>query len=319
MDKTPHQEWQSPAKPSPSPDWTKPGAAAGSPQNGIKPASHREFKLLRQLIYREAGIFLPDTKQALLERRLTRRLKALGLSSFGAYYRMVSAKRAVAERVLMLDAITTNETQFFREPRQFEFLEKTLIPAWLADAESGGRHRRLRVWSAACSTGEEPYSLAMVLRHHLKAIDGWNVEILATDLSTEALAHAEAAVWPIEKVRDIPERFLKQFMLRGKRSQIGKIRAGRELRSMMRFERLNLHRASYPVVGPFDLIFCRNVLIYFDSQSKLGVLNRLLRSLAPDGHLFVGHAESLTSLSQRVKTVIPTVYKAADAAPRGSN
>lgn len=281
--------------------------------NGIEPVSHREFDLLRQLIYREAGISLPDTKRPLLERRLTSRLKALGLRSFGSYYRIVSSKRGHAERVSMLDAITTNETQFFREPRQFEFLEKTLIPAWLEAAASGRRHRRLRVWSAACSTGEEPYSLAMLLCHHLKAIEGWEIEILATDLSTEALARAEAAVWPIERVRDIPEHFLKQFMLRGKRRQLGKIRAGKELRSITRFERLNLHRNNYPITGVFDLIFCRNVLIYFDSRSKLGVLNRLLRSLAPDGHLFVGHAESLTSLSQQVVSVIPTVYRAAVA------
>lgn len=211
----------------------------------------------------------------------------------------------------MLNAITTNETQFFREPRQFEFLEKTLIPAWLEAAAGGRRHRRLRVWSAACSTGEEPYSLAMLLCHHLKAIEGWEIEILATDLSTDALTRAKAAVWPIERVRDIPERFLKPFMLRGKRSQLGRIRAGKELRSIVRFERLNLHRKSYPVNGVFDLIFCRNVLIYFDSRSKLGVLNRLLRSLAPDGHLFVGQAESLTSLSQEVKAVVPSVYRAA--------
>lgn len=309
------QERQSLSTASSSPARVRP--QSGHSRHRIKPVTAHEFDLLRRLIYREAGIFLPEGKKALLERRLARRVQALGLRSFGAYYRVVSSDSGLAERVSMLDLIATNETRFFREPSQFEFLQKTLVPTWREAADEGRRHRRLRVWSAACSTGEEPFSLAMVLRHHLPATAGWDVEILATDLSASALARAKAAVWPIEAIRDIPERFVKKFMLRGKRSQLGKIRASRELRSIIRFERLNLHNQNYSIDGVFDLILCRNVLIYFDARSKLGVLDRLLRVLAPDGYLFVGHAESLTDLSLRVKAVQPNIYRFSGASAKG--
>ena len=205
--------------------------------------------------------------------------------------------------------ITTNETHFFREPRQFAYLEEELVPEWKRAADAKERPRQVRVWSAACSTGEEPYSLAMVLLHHLPPGAGWQIDILATDISTRALATAQAAVWPIEKIREIPEGYLKEFMLRGKRSQLGRIKAGRLLRSVVRFQRLNLHDESYSVGGPFDLILCRNVLIYFDPKSKVAALQRLLQHLSPDGYLFVGHAESLSNLSQQVRLVAPTIYR----------
>jgi chemotaxis protein methyltransferase CheR len=264
----------------------------------------REFKLFQELVYRQAGIFLSDAKRSLLVGRLSRRLRELGIDSFGEYYRYVT-KEDAAEGVRMLDCICTNETQFFREGRQFDFVEER-VPE--LRAKTAARGRRIRVWSAACSTGEEPYSLAMMLLTHFPPDSGWQVEILASDLSTRALARAREGVWPVEKAREIPKPFLKRFMLRGTRSQDGKMKAGPEIRSAVRFERINLNDEGYAVKGPFDLVFCRNVLIYFDAQSKLRVIRNLLRHMAGGGYLFLGHSESLLGIDQAVRRVGPTVY-----------
>jgi chemotaxis protein methyltransferase CheR len=277
--------------------------AATLAEGGLRPLSESEFAAFQTLIHREAGIFLSEMKKALLVGRLGRRLRELGLTSFGAYRRLVEEDRA--ERVRMVDAICTNETHFFREPRQFEFLESRLLPGWRSSAESGKRQRVARVWSAACSTGEEPYSLAMHLLSHLP---GWEIEILATDLSTRVLDKARAGLFSIERSREIPERYLKRFMLRGVGSQEGKIKAGPEVQAVVRFQSLNLNGETYPVQGTFDAIFCRNVLIYFKPETKSRVIERLLQHLAPAGHLFLGHAESATGLTVRVRSVGLNVY-----------
>lgn len=279
----------------------------------VRPISEREFALFQDLIHRDAGIFLAPAKKALLVGRLSKRLRALGLCSFGAYYTRIVDEDDRAERVRMLDCISTNETHFFREPRQFEFLEQRVIPAW---KERGGP-RVIRVWSAGCSTGEEPYSLAMLLLHHFPPGAGRQIEIIATDISTRALARAEEATWPLEKAREIPLEYRKAFMLRGTASQEGRMKAGPEIRSLLRFDRLNLNEESYPVRGRFHLIFCRNVLIYFQPETKLRVIHRLLGALAPDGLLFLGHAESLNAVTDRVQSVIPTVYTHARPVDRG--
>ena len=268
--------------------------------------SAKEFALFRDLIHRESGIFLSEAKKALVVGRLGRRLRELGLSSLGAYYRLL-AEGDEQERMRMLDCICTNETHFFREPRQFEFLEQQVFPEWAARA-AAGRPRRIRAWSAACSTGEEPYSLAMTLLARFPPSSGWTLEILASDLSTRALDQARAGLWSVDKAREIPERYLKAFMLRGRGPQEGVMKAGPEIRSLLRFQRVNLNQDRYPVPGAFDLVFCRNVLIYFDVASKAGVVHRLLDQLAPGGYLFLGHAESLTGLSDRGRSVGPTVY-----------
>jgi len=277
----------------------------------IRPISEREFALFQALILKDVGIYLAPAKKALLVGRLTRRLRALGLASFGAYYQRIVEEDDRAERIQMLDCISTNETHFFREPRQFEFLERHVIPVW---KERGPRV--LRIWSAGCSTGEEPYSLAMMLLHHFPPGSGRQIEILATDISTRVLARAEAAVWPLEKSPEIPIAYRKAFMMRGTASQEGKMKAAPEIRALVRFERLNLNEDRYPVRGPFHLIFCRNVLIYFQMETKLKVIHRLLDVLAPDGLLFLGHAESLNAVTDRVATVVPTVY--AHARPRAA-
>jgi chemotaxis protein methyltransferase CheR len=262
----------------------------------------KEFRLFQSLVYREAGISLSDQKRALLVGRVGPRLRALSLTSFGAYYDRVTTDRD--ELVRMLDSVCTNETHFFREPKQFEFLENELIPSWRAAAEAGRRRREVRVWSAGCSTGEEPYSIAMSLLAHLP---DWKIEIVATDLSTKVLARANSGIWPMERVAHVPVHYRKAFLLRGSGAQEGNIAARDELRALIRFGRVNLHHDSYPVAGRFDAVFCRNVLIYFDAETKRRIIHRLLDRLEPQGHLFLGHSESLNGF-ERVRTAGPTVY-----------
>jgi chemotaxis protein methyltransferase CheR len=273
----------------------------------VRPLSDREFRLLQEVIYREAGIHLGDSKKALMNGRLIRRLRALGCATFTAYSERLQTD--AAERVVMLDCIATNETLFFREPKQFEFLQSTVLPRWRSLGDAGVIPKRVRAWSTACSTGEEPYTMAMVLGTHFPAEGGWSVEILASDLSTRALDAAREAVWPIERSGDIPEPFRKAWMLRGLRSEAGRMRASRELQALIEFRRINLNDDDYGVRGTFDLIFCRNVLIYFDRVSKAGVMHRLTRHLAPEGLLLLGHAESLTGINHGLKHAGPTIYR----------
>jgi chemotaxis protein methyltransferase CheR len=271
----------------------------------------RDFVRFQTLIHREAGIWLAPVKKALLVGRLARRLRELGLDSYGDYYERVEAEEA--ERIRMLDAICTNETHFFREPRHFEFLAERVFPAWRDEADAGKRARRVRVWSAACSTGEEPYTIAMMLLGAFPS--GWELEVLGSDLSTKVLARAAAGIWPLEKSSEIPEEHLKAFMLRGFGAQEGLMKAGPEIRSIVRFERVNLVTNAWPGGPPFDLVFCRNVLIYFERQAKISVVERLVDRLDPRGYLFLGHAESLGGFTTKARAVLPTVYQPVSQQP----
>ena len=266
------------------------------------PLTTRDFRRFQALVQSEAGIFLSDQKRALLVGRLAPRLRALELATFAAYYERVWSDRE--ELVRMIDAICTNETHFFREPKQFAFLEQQVLPALRADAEAGHRAKRIRVWSAGCSTGEEPFSIAMSLAWHLP---DWSAEIIASDLSTKVLERAASGIWPLERAEEIPPHYRKTFMLRGRAAQEGKIAARPELASMIRFARINLIDEYPPSLGRFDLVFCRNVLIYFDAPSKTRVIQRLLDRLDPAGYLFLGHSESLNHLD-RVRAAGPTIY-----------
>ncbi len=265
-----------------------------------------EFRLLRRLVHDEAGIFLSDAKRPLLAGRLARRLRALGLPSYMALYRLAASD--AAERQRLLEAVTTHETRFFREPRQFEFLEAEAAPRWRAEAAAGRRPRRLRAWSAGCSTGEEAYSLAMLLGTCLPAAAGWTVEVLATDLSNPALERARQAVWPLAKAGEIPPRHLRAWMRRGVRGRAGSMAASPALKSLVRFERANLNDERPGVEGPFDLVLCRNVLIYFRPDRRRLVVERLLDRLAPGGYVLLGHAESLAEMADRVRSVGPMIY-----------
>jgi len=273
-----------------------------------EPASltEQEFTLFQRLILREAGIYLSEAKRALLVGRLIRRVRELELPTFGAYYARIAGGDA-QELVRLLDAIATNETHFFREPKQFELLEGRVCSEWLVEAAAGRRARRVRVWSAACSTGEEPYSIAMVLLDRLG--EDWDVEIVASDLSTKVLDRAAQAVFPMGRADEIPEHYRRRYMLRGIGPEEGNCRAGKAARTPVRFERINLNDDEYPVTGMFDAIFCRNVLIYFDPPSRVRVIERLTRRLVPGGYLFLGHAESAARTATDLRPVMPAVYQ----------
>lgn len=279
-------------------------------QDSLKPALFAKFQ---RLIYSESGIWLGEHKQALLTGRLARRLRLLGLESMAEYLQLVTQPDQQQERAVMIDCITTNQTHFFREPRHFDFLAQQVFPQWKASASSGGRPKTLRAWSAACSSGEEPYSLAMLLLKHFPAELGWNIEVLATDICTRVLEKARAALYPIENAKEIPTEFLRNYMLKGRGEQRELMKVSPEVHRIVRFARVNLHSDSYPVTGLFDMIFCRNVLIYFDQRSKEKVIAGILQHLAPSGMLFVGHSEHMGSIVPGLKPIAPTVYSLAPA------
>jgi chemotaxis protein methyltransferase CheR len=274
--------------------------------------SEREFLLLRNFVHKEAGIWLSQPKIALLAGRLAKRLRYHGLKSFKQYYDLVL--HSPEERIQMLNVLSTNETHFFREPQHFELLKSVIFPRWAEEAAAGRRARKIRVLSAGCSTGQEPYSLAMVLLDRFPAAAGWEIEIIATDLSTRALEIAQTGIWPAAKAAEIPPAYLKAFMLKGFADQAGKMKAGPEIRSVIKFSRMNLNESAYPLTGKFEMIFCRNVLIYFDQPGRERVVRRLANFLSPDGYLFLGHAESLHAMSDRLRSIIPTVYVGKDDA-----
>jgi chemotaxis protein methyltransferase CheR len=292
-----------------------PAPSPGPP--GVRPITRREFQSLQRIIHREAGIHLGDGKLALVAGRLAPRLRALGLLTYGEYHDRVVADPG-GEMVRMLDAISTNETEFFREPNHFELLERAIGAEWEADAAAGRRQRVIRAWSAACSTGEEPYTLAMVLLGMFPPGSGWTVQVVGSDLSTKVLDRARKAIWPIRKAQAIPPHYRREFMLKGSGPQKDLMKAGPALREVVTVHHLNLAQEPYPAMGEFDLIFCRNVLIYFDPEGRARVVGRLLRYLKPTGYLFLGHSEGLTGAGHPLRSVAPSVYTPAERPENGS-
>ena len=283
---------------------------AGAQWPACEPTA-RDFRRLTSAVYDISGIALNETKLALVTHRVSPRVRALGFTTFAEYVDYACAPENGPEMVHLLDLLTTNETQFFREPQHFQFLHNKVLPSWRDAAEAGRRSRTIRVWSAACSTGQEPYSLAMQLLSECPPEQGWRIDIVATDLSTRALDVARQGEWPIDRASQIPEPFRQAFMLRGVGDRVGRMRATRELRESVQFDRLNLNDEDYHLKGPFDLIFCRNVLIYFSADGRARVVDRLTKYLAPGGLLFVGHAESLHAHRGDLRAVSPTIYERA--------
>jgi chemotaxis protein methyltransferase CheR len=262
-----------------------------------------EFRALQGVVYQHTGIHMTDQKRELLTARLVRRVRTLGLDRFAEYVTLVERHRA--ERDEMIDRIVTNETRFFREPAQFEFLEKIVLPRWRSEATARTRHRHVRLWSAGCSTGQEPYSLAMTL---MSGLPEWTIEIVASDISHRALRQAAEGAWPIKSAGEIPQEYLRKFMLRGVRTQEGFMRAGDAIRTVVRFRRINLNESLPADLGVFDAILCRNVLIYFDGATRARAVGRMLEHLSEDGHLFLGHSESLLNSGHPLRPVAPSVY-----------
>lgn len=259
------------------------------------------FARVRELVYQHAGIALGDNKRQLCQTRLVRRLRALDLTDFDSYLALLEDPTS-DEHGQLVNAITTNVTAFFREPHHF-----TWLAGHLSRLARDERRQRLRVWSAGCSSGEEAWSLAMVVDEgHLPA--RWDVKILASDIDTQILAAAEEGVYSEQRVEAVSERRRKCYFLRGRGDQRGQWRVGQRLRELVRFRRLNLFDA-WPMQQPFDLIVCRNVMIYFDHDARSRLVGRYARALAPGGHLVLGHSESLMHEGHGLVPVEKTIYR----------
>lgn len=262
------------------------------------------FNEFAQLIYSMAGISLKTGKEALVSARLSKRMRALNIASHQEYLRYLKQDSSKEELIHLLDVISTNVTHFFREKPHFDFIG-TEFERWLRSGQ-----RRFRFWSAASSSGEEPYSLGMTL---LEAMSGYDVDcrILATDISTRILQQAQAGLYSSEKVKNIPQALRSHHLSAERNEQSGLYRVNNTLRSMVVFKRLNLSQPPFPMQGPMDAVFCRNVMIYFDNPVRKRLLDEIYRMLKPGGYLFVGHAESLTGMVSSFKTVVPSIYKKA--------
>jgi len=276
--------------------------AAAVPWALIPPLRPHEFRRLRELLYETCGIRLRAGKEELVRSRLGRRVADTSARSFAAYLDRVehqAAQRQFAELGALVDALTTNQTAFFREPAHFEFFRAKVLPGMVHGP------RPIRVWSAGCSTGEEPFTIAVLMREHLPPDRFAGARILATDVSSRVLARARSATYGARAVTAIPATLRRRML--DVSSSGDRFVVREELRAMVRFARLNLIR-EWPLRGPFDAIFCRNVMIYFDAGMRQRLVERFWHMLAPGGHLFVGHSESLGTLTHGFRYVQPAVY-----------
>jgi chemotaxis protein methyltransferase CheR len=269
--------------------------------------SQKAFKTIQELISHEAGIKLSDFKKAFLISRLTPRLKALGCAGFHDYLEILTNPAAQAHELgQLINRITTNETRFFREKHHFDFLVRSYLPARF---ESGSSPRKFSIWSAGCATGEEAYSLAMVLADLARDRPFFSYSIWATDIDQEALGRARQGIFPDRAARSIPDPFLKNYCLKGAGERAGLIKIRPSLRKAVAFDYFNLNRPTSVPRGPFEAIFCRNVLIYFQPPVRDKVVRFFHRHLRPAGLLFLGHSENLWDMKDAFKPLGKTMYQ----------
>lgn len=271
----------------------------------------REFDQIRRLAYDQFGLELRPGKESLVSARLSKIIRALRFKSFQQYYDFLLADKSGEALTAMIDALTTNHTSFFREQGHFDFLKNNILPALKLRA-------RISVWSAACSTGEEPYSIAVLLAQSLAPHELSKVRILATDISTRVLRIAEAGEYPPERFPEPVKQQLRPYLTRSEKKPDNTFVVKREVRDLVEFRRQNLMQ-SFGHLGSFPLIFCRNVMIYFDSITQQGLVRRLANALEPGGYLFIGHAESLNRIEHSLEYIQPAIYRkhAAGAVPKG--
>ncbi len=272
---------------------------------GLLSISDDEFKEFQQLIYKAAGIHLPPTKKMLVVSRLSKRVRHHELDSLQAYYCLLTDNNHPEEFQIMVDLLTTNETYFFREPDHFTYLKQQLLPNY-------PREQPFQAWSAACSSGEEAYTTAMILMDVLGANRAWSV--LGTDISARMLHLARSGVYPLNATSHIPKECLSRYCLKGVRSQAGTFCIEKKLRERVKFQQCNLNAPNYPRLPNFDLILLRNVLIYFDLPTKRQLIHKIIAQLKSGGYLFIGHAENLSSLTTpeinaQLHNVAPTIYR----------
>ncbi len=266
--------------------------------------SDTEFQKLSNFIYTRYGIKMPPAKKIMLQSRLQKRLKALKIYSFKEYVNYVFSKEGEEEVVHMMDVVSTNKTDFFREPTHFDYLKQTVLPEYIQK-----NIRNLKVWSAGCSSGQEVYTLAIVISEFLEKNPGFDFHILGTDISTQVLKKAYAAIYSEQDVAMIPLETKRKYMLKSKDPNKKLIRITKALRNKTSYMRLNFMDEHYTVNEKQDIIFCRNVLIYFDRATQEKVINRLCRHLKPDGYFFLGHSESITNIDVPLTQVKPTVFR----------
>ncbi len=268
--------------------------------------SDKDFSRLSSYIERELGIKMPPTKRVMLESRLFRRLRLHNMTNFSAYVDWVfSDEGSRSELIHMIDAVTTNKTDFFREADHFDYLLNVLLPKW-TPRSSGDP---FRVWSAGCSTGEEPYTLAMVLEERRQVAESFRWTLIASDISSKVLEKAIEAVYEEEKVAPVPMDFKRRYLLRSKDRSKAIVRVRPELRSKISFQRLNLMDENFGFKESFDVIFCRNVIIYFDRSTQERLIRKFYAHLRLGGYLFLGHSETLTGMNVPFRSVAPTVYR----------
>lgn len=267
--------------------------------------SNRDFARLSKFIYQYSGIKMPSTKHTMLEGRLRRRLRSTGLHSFDAYCSYLFDEGGLeSELVHLVNVVTTNKTDFFREPKHFDYMRDHALPSLVAKGT-----RSIRTWSSACSTGAEPYTMAMVLDTFLQNHRETSFSVLATDLSTDVLEKARMGIYPSELVEPVPEQLRHRYILEAANAMRHDVRMAPSLRSKIGFGRLNLMDERYSVGEKMHIIFCRNVLIYFDKETQAKVLHNLCDCLVPGGYLFIGHSETITGLHLPVRTVANTVFQ----------
>jgi chemotaxis protein methyltransferase CheR len=270
--------------------------------------SDKVFNRFSSFIYEEVGIKLPPAKKTMLEARLNKRLKAHDFRSFDEYADYVFSPEGRGEELVnLIDVVTTNKTDFFREPAHFEYLVKSAIPS-LIDAFDAGFRKPFKIWSAGCSTGEEPYTMSMVLSEFAATQPGFKSSILATDISTVVLSKAKNAIYAEERVDTIPLHLKKKYLLKSKDKTKPLVRMSPALRSMIQFQRLNFME-DFGLHEHMDVIFCRNVIIYFDKPTQERLLNRFCKQLVKGGYLFLGHSETLSGLNVPLTPVASTVYR----------
>lgn len=268
--------------------------------------NNREFKLFSRFIEDTCGIRMTEAKKFMLESRLHKRLRSLGMDSFRKYYEYLASPQGIQDELTsMIDVVTTNKTDFFRESFHFSYLTEKVLPE-IAESE---RINGVRLWSAGCSSGEEPYTLAMVLAEHARNHHSFRFSILATDICTTVLESARLAIYEEQKAAPIPMDLQRKYVLRSKDKSRGLVRMCPEIRSSVTFRRLNFMDETFDVGPPMRIIFCRNVIIYFDRQTQERLLNKFCRRLLPGGFLFLGHSETVNGLDVPLTQVSSTIYR----------
>lgn len=266
-----------------------------------------EFRKLSSFITEHTGIKMPEAKKVMLQSRLQKRLRYLDMNSFKEYVEYVFSEDGIQNELIhMLDVVSTNKTDFFREPVHFEFLEKTLLPEYVNNFPL---NRPLKIWSAGCSSGEEVYTIAITISEFINNHPGLNYSIFGTDISTEILRRAVNAIYKEEKINNIPIELKKKYFLKSKDKTKKLVRIVPELRNKANFARMNLMDSAYDVKDTFDVIFCRNVLIYFNRDIQESVINKLTRKLRTGGYFFIGHSESIMGMDVPLKQIKPTIFQ----------